>query len=173
MNYANIKPFSVENGTGVRVSLFVSGCPFHCEGCFNEEAWNYDCGKPFTEEVMDEIMELLRPGYIAGLTLLGGEPAVKPHQKALLPLLRRIREELPEKTVWLYTGYVYEDFLPDGDAFDPDITEAFLSCCDVMVDGRFELSKHDVSLVFRGSSNQRLIDLKQTRECGKLTQLEL
>ncbi|MDO4265144.1 MAG: anaerobic ribonucleoside-triphosphate reductase activating protein [Eubacteriales bacterium] len=173
MNYANIKPFSTENGTGVRVSLFVSGCPFHCEGCFNEEAWNYDCGKPFTEAVMDEIMDLLRPGYIAGLTLLGGEPAVKPHQKALLPLLQRIRKELPEKTIWVYTGYVYEDFLPGGDACDPAVTADFLQCCDVMVDGRFELSKHDVSLVFRGSSNQRVIDLNKTRELGRVTQLEI
>ena len=112
MNYANIKTYSIENGTGVRVSLFVSGCTHHCKGCFNEEAWDFSYGKPFTKETEDEIIHDLEPDYMAGITLLGGEPMEPVNQRVLVNLLKRIRKGLPDKTVWIYTGYLYEDLLP-------------------------------------------------------------
>lgn len=172
MNYANIKAFSIENGTGVRVSLFVSGCSHHCKGCFNEEAWDYNYGQPFTEETENEIIEALRPDYMAGLTLLGGEPAEPKHQEALLLLLRRVKKEMPEKTIWVYTGYLYADFLPGGRAYC-DATEEYLSLCDIMVDGPFVLEKKNIQLKFRGSENQRIIDLVKTREQKEIVLSEL
>lgn len=167
MNYGSIKAFSIENGTGVRVSLFVSGCRHHCKGCFNPETWDFNYGQPFTEETENEIMEALKPDYMAGLTLLGGDPAEPENQTALLPLLRRIRKELPKKTVWVYSGYVYEDFKKDGRAYC-DATDEYLSLCDVLVDGPFILEKKNISLKFRGSENQRIIDLNSTRGKGEL-----
>ena len=116
MNYANIKTYSIENGTGVRVSLFVSGCTHHCKDCFNAEAWDFEYGKPFTKETEDEVIEDLRPDYMAGITLLGGEPMEPVNQRGLISLIRRIREELPQKTIWIYSGYVYEDFKDGGRA---------------------------------------------------------
>lgn len=167
MNYAEIKPFSIENGTGVRVSLFVSGCRHHCKECFNQETWDFEYGKPFTEETEEEIIKELIPAYISGLTLLGGDPTEPENQAALLPLLRRIRTELPGKTVWTYSGYLYEDFLPGGRAYC-DATEEYLSLVDIMVDGPFILAEKDISLKFRGSRNQRIIDLAATREAGQV-----
>lgn len=167
MNYAEIKPFSIENGTGVRVSLFVSGCRHHCKECFNRETWDFHYGKPFTEETEEEIIKGLAPAYIAGLTLLGGDPTEPENQAALLPLLRRIRAELPGKTVWTYSGYLYEDFLPGGRAYC-DATEEYLSLIDVMVDGPFILAEKDISIKFRGSRNQRIIDLTATRKNGNM-----
>ena len=167
MNYAEIKPFSIENGTGVRVSLFVSGCRHRCKECFNQETWDFHYGKPFTEEVEEEIIKELTPAYIAGLTLLGGDPTEPENQAALLPLLRKIRAKLPGKTVWTYSGYCYEDFLPGGRAYC-DATEEYLSLVDVMVDGPFILAEKDISLKFRGSRNQRIIDIKATREAGQV-----
>ena len=167
MNYAEIKPFSIENGTGVRVSLFVSGCRHRCKECFNQETWDFHYGKPFTEEVEEEIIKELTPAYIAGLTLLGGDPTEPENQAALLPLLRKIRAKLPGKTVWTYSGYFYEDFLPGGRAYC-DATEEYLSLVDVMVDGPFILAEKDISLKFRGSRNQRIIDIKATREAGQV-----
>ena len=167
MNYANIKTYSIENGTGVRVSLFVSGCRHRCKDCFNPETWDFAYGKPFTEEVEDEIIHAMKPDYMAGLTLLGGDPKEPENQADLLPLLRRIRKELPGKTVWVYSGYLYEDFLPGGKVYC-DATEEYLSLCDIMVDGPFILEKKDISLKFRGSSNQRIIDLPQTIASGKV-----
>lgn len=167
MNYGNIKTYSIENGTGVRVSLFVSGCRHRCKDCFNPETWNFAYGKPFTEEVEDEIIHAMKPDYMAGLTLLGGDPTEPENQADLLPLLRRIRKELPGKTVWVYSGYLYEDFLPGGKVYC-DATEEYLSLCDIMVDGPFILEKKDISLKFRGSSNQRIIDLPQTIASGKV-----
>lgn len=167
MNYAEIKPFSIENGTGVRVSLFVSGCRHHCKECFNQETWDFHYGKPFTKETEEEIIKGLAPAYIAGLTLLGGDPAEPENQAALLPLLRRIRSELPGKTVWTYSGYLYEDFLPGGRAYC-EATEEYLSLIDVMVDGPFILAEKDISIKFRGSRNQRIIDLAATRKNGNI-----
>lgn len=167
MNYANIKTYSIENGTGVRVSLFVSGCTHHCKDCFNEQAWDFGYGAPFTEDTENAVIEALAPDYMAGITLLGGEPMEPVNQRGLLPLLKRIRKELPQKTVWAYTGYVYEDLLEGGRAHC-EVTEELLSLCDILVDGPFIADKKNISLRFRGSENQRIIDLKATRESGKV-----
>ena len=167
MNYANIKTYSIENGTGVRVSMFVSGCTHHCKGCFNEEAWDFSYGKPFTNETEDEIIHDLEPDYMAGITLLGGEPMEPVNQRVLVNLLKRIRKELPDKTVWIYTGYLYEDLLPGGRA-NCEVTEEMLSYCDILVDGPFVLEKKNISLKFRGSENQRIIQLSATRDAGKV-----
>lgn len=167
MNYANIKTYSIENGTGVRVSLFVSGCTHHCKDCFNEQAWDFEYGNPFTADTENAVIEALTPDYMAGITLLGGEPMEPVNQRGLLPLLKRIRKELPQKTVWAYTGYVYEDLLEGGRAHC-EVTEELLSLCDILVDGPFIAEKKNISLRFRGSENQRIIDLKATRETGKV-----
>ena len=167
MNYANIKTYSIENGTGVRVSLFVSGCTHHCKDCFNEQAWDFEYGNPFTADTENSVIEALAPDYMAGITLLGGEPMEPVNQRGLLPLLKRIRKELPQKTVWAYTGYVYEDLLEGGRAHC-EVTEELLSLCDILVDGPFIVEKKNISLRFRGSENQRIIDLKATRETGKV-----
>lgn len=167
MNYANIKTYSIENGTGVRVSLFVSGCTHHCKDCFNEQAWDFEYGNPFTEDTENAVIEALTPDYMAGITLLGGEPMEPVNQRGLLPLLKRIRKELPQKTVWAYTGYVYEDLLEGGRAHC-EVTEELLSLCDILVDGPFIAEKKNISLRFRGSENQRIIDLKAARETGKV-----
>lgn len=170
MYYGNIKPFSVENGPGVRVSLFVSGCSHHCEECFSEPTWDFQYGQPFTEETEEEIIELLKPDYIAGLTLLGGDPTEPVNQRALLPLLHKVRTQLPEKNVWVYSGYLYEDFQPGGRA-NCDITGEFIGLCDVMVDGPFQKSKRNLMLSYRGSENQRIIDLRETERMGKVVEL--
>lgn len=162
MYYAAIKKTDVANGPGVRVSLFVSGCTHHCKGCFNQEAWDFHYGRPYTQEIEDEVLAALRPSYIAGLTLLGGEPFEPQNQAALLPLLRRVRRELPEKTIWAFTGYTLETDLLTGRLGDWTITREILSLLDVLVDGEFVQAKKDLSLRFRGSSNQRLIDLPRT-----------
>jgi anaerobic ribonucleoside-triphosphate reductase activating protein len=160
MNYAEIKYCDIANGTGVRTSLFVSGCTHHCKGCFNEIAWDFAYGKPYTKEVEDEIIASLQPSYIAGLSLLGGEPLEPDNQRALMPLLRRVHKEMPEKTIWCYSGYTYETdiFAQDGRAHT-EVTDEFLSCLDMLVDGEFVLEKKDITLLFRGSSNQRLISM--------------
>lgn len=167
MNYAQIKPYSIENGTGVRASLFVSGCRHHCKECFNEETWDFAYGRPYTKETEREVMEGLKPAYVTGLTLLGGDPGEPENQRALLPLLRRIKEELPEKTIWAYTGYLYDDFLA-GNRACCEASEEFLSLLDVMVDGPFILEQKDISLKFRGSANQRIIDVQETKKQGNI-----
>ena len=170
MNYSGLKTFSIENGTGVRVSLFVSGCRHHCKGCFNEETWDFGHGEPFTKEVEDQIVEAMKSDYMAGITLLGGDPGEPENQKALLPLLSRIRQELPSKTVWMYTGYLLEDFKVGNRAYC-EATEAFLRFCDVVVDGPFLLDKKNLSIKFRGSENQRIIDMQKTIEQGEIVLL--
>ncbi len=173
MNYASIRTCDIANGDGVRVSLFVSGCTHHCKGCFNEEAQNFAYGKPFTRAVEDEILAALAPAHIAGLTLLGGEPMEPENQRALAPFLRRFRAKFGDaKTLWIYTGCVYDlDLLPtSGAALGPEVnsphkrwrtevTDEILSLTDVLVDGPFVESLKDISLKFRGSSNQRIIHL--------------
>ncbi len=165
MNYATIKPCDIANGPGVRVSLFVSGCAHHCKDCFNPEAWDYDYGAPFTEAVMDELLRLLAPGYIKGITYLGGEPFDARNQAGLLALSRKIRAQYPEKSIWSFTGYVYGENLP----LVPGVTQELLSLLDVLVDGPFIAAQKNLSLRFRGSANQRLIDMKKTLALGKLT----
>ena len=168
MNYAAIKETDIANGPGVRVSLFVSGCSHHCEGCFNAEAWDYNYGQPYTQETEDRIMEALKPSYITGLSLLGGEPFDPRNQPALLPLLRRVRRELPEKDIWCYTGYTLEEDLRTDALGIPEVTGELLSLIDVLVDGKFVLAKKDIQLRFRGSSNQRLIDLRRSEQEGRI-----
>ena len=159
MNYGNIKECDIADGPGVRVSLFVSGCRHHCKGCFNKETWDFDYGMPYTKETEDEIIRLLAPSYIQGLTLLGGEPFEPENQKELAGLLKRVRETYPDKDIWCYTGYLYDVDLPEGGRVHTDVTEEMLSYIDVLVDGEFIEEEKDVTLVFRGSRNQRIIEL--------------
>ena len=166
MNYADIRPIDVANGPGVRVSLFVSGCPHRCPGCFNPETWDFQYGQGFGEEQVRSILDLLRPGYIRGLTLLGGEPFEPDNQRALLPLLRRVRGELPGKTVWCYSGYTLEELHQPSRA-RCECTGEMLSLLDVLVDGEFVEAKKDLSLRFRGSSNQRILDVPRSLAAGQ------
>ena len=167
MYYATIKPRDIANGPGVRVSLFVSGCTHHCPGCFNAEAWDFDYGKPFDEAVMDELLTLLEPDYVKGLSLLGGEPFEPQNQVALIEFLRKVREKYPTKTVWCYSGYTLEQLRGESRA-RCEYTDEMLSMIDVLVDGRFVMEKKNIRLRFRGSENQRLIDLNKTRETGEI-----
>lgn len=168
MNYATIKNCDIANGPGVRVSLFVSGCTHRCPGCFNAVAWDFDYGQPFTEETQQEIIRLLAPGHIKGLTLLGGEPFEPQNQPALVQLLRKVRSAWPQKSIWAFSGYLFDrDILP-GRLGDPAVTREFLSYLDVLVDGPFVESQKDLSLRFRGSANQRLIDVPQSLSQGRV-----
>ena len=162
MNYATIKPFEVANGPGVRVSLFVSGCTHRCKGCFNEEAWDFSYGEEFTDKEADRIIEALRPDYIKGFSLLGGEPFEPVNQKELAPLLERIKEAYPDKTIWCYSGYTLEADLLSGRLCDFSITKRMLDCIDILVDGKFVEEKKNLQLRFKDSENQRIIDLKKT-----------
>ena len=162
MNYGTIKNYDIANGTGVRVSLFVSGCRHHCKGCFNSETWDFNYGNPYTKEVEAEILEALKPAYIQGFSLLGGEPFEPCNQRALLPLLRRSRERFPQKDVWCYSGYTLDTDLAAGGRAHCEATDEMLSLIDVLVDGEFVEEKKDLKLRFRGSSNQRIIDVKRT-----------
>lgn len=168
MNYGAIKKYDIANGEGVRVSLFVSGCTHRCPGCFNEEAWDFGYGRPFTAVTEDEILTALGPDYIDGLTLLGGEPFEPQNQQILTPFLKRVRERFPEKNIWCYTGYTLDqDLLKDSRARCV-YTDEMLSMIDVLVDGRFVEALKDISLPFRGSSNQRVIDLKAALRSGEI-----
>lgn len=158
MNYAAIKPCDIANGPGVRVSLFVSGCTHHCKGCFQPETWDFAYGTPFTADTCEQILQLLAPDYIRGLTLLGGEPFEPSNQEALLPLVRAVRERYPSKTLWAFSGYTF-DQLRDS---------PLLPLLDVLVDGPFVEARKDLGLRFRGSSNQRLIDVPQTLSSGSV-----
>ena len=171
MHYATIKVNDIANGTGVRVSLFVSGCTHRCKGCFNAEAWDFSYGQPFTSQTEAFILQALAPDYVAGLSLLGGEPMEPANQRALLPLLRQVKAQFPEKTVWCYTGYWLDsDLLASDGRARTEATDAFLSHIDVLVDGPFEENKKDIRLRFRGSSNQRIIDVPATLAAGKIVQ---
>ena len=164
MHYGTIKPYDIANGTGVRVSLFVSGCRHHCKGCFNSETWNFDYGQPFTEATHRSIIEFMKPSYIEGFSLLGGEPFEPENQQVLAGLLKDIRKTYPDKTIGCYTGYLYDvDLIPGGKVYTP-FTEEMLSCIDVLVDGEFVEALKDISLAFRGSSNQRILHLKEIRK---------
>lgn len=171
MYYGEIKNCDIANGEGVRVTLFVSGCTNRCPHCFQPQTWDFTYGRPFTEETEEHLLSLLAPSYISGLTLLGGEPFEPENQRALLPFLRRVRERLPEKNIWSFTGFTYEELLTEGSHPRCEATDELLSLLDVLVDGRFVEELKDISLRFRGSSNQRLIDLNATRESGRLTLL--
>ena len=167
MNYGAIKKCDIANGVGVRTVLFVSGCTHHCKGCFQPETWNFDYGERYTKETEDEIIESLRPDNVDGITLLGGEPFEPENQRELVKLLRRIKKELPQKTVWSFSGYTYEELTGDSRAVC-EVTKDMLSMLDVLVDGEFVEAKRNISLRFRGSENQRLIDMNKTRKEGKI-----
>ena len=168
MNYATIKNCDIANGPGVRVSLFVSGCNHHCKGCFNREAWDFSYGQPFTQETIDQILALLKPDYIQGLTLLGGEPFDPRNQKAVLELLRAVKKAYPEKNIWAFTGYLFDKDILPGKLGDPEITREYVSYLDVLVDGPFVEEKKNLSLRFRGSENQRLIHVPASLAAGKV-----
>mgnify|MGYP005969857487 CR=1 FL=1 len=167
MNYATIKPVDIANGPGVRVSLFVSGCRHHCKGCFNAETWDFRYGQLYTEETEKEILAALEPGYIQGFTLLGGEPFEPENQESLIHLCNRVRNELPDKDIWCFSGFTYEEITGNSRANTKN-TKELLSLIDVLVDGRFVEDKKDISLKFRGSSNQRIINIKKTMAEGKV-----
>ncbi|MBR2047904.1 MAG: anaerobic ribonucleoside-triphosphate reductase activating protein [Oscillospiraceae bacterium] len=168
MNYAAIKPRDIANGPGVRVSLFVSGCRHHCKGCFNQEAWDFDYGQPFTTETIGQIIDLLRPGFVKGLTLLGGEPFDPANQAGVVELLRRVKAELPEKSIWAFSGYLFDRDLLAGHVGDPEIVREYLGYLDVLVDGPFVEERKNLRLRFRGSENQRLIDVPASLASGNV-----
>ncbi|NBH13510.1 anaerobic ribonucleoside-triphosphate reductase activating protein [Lachnospiraceae bacterium] len=168
MNYGEIKKTDVANGPGVRVSLFVSGCSHHCRGCFNSETWDFSYGQEFTPETEEALLKLLRPGHIAGLTLLGGEPFEPSNQRALLPFLKKVRESYPQKTIWCYTGYLLDQELWKESRARCEVTDELLSVIDVLVDGEFKQEQRNISLRFRGSENQRLIDVQKSIKHGKI-----
>lgn len=171
MHYSTIKDCDIANGIGVRITLFVSGCTNHCKNCFQPQTWDFDFGEPFTEETEEKLLEMLKPDYINGLTLLGGEPMEPQNQRALVPFLKRVREAYPNKNVWCFTGFTYEVLKTDGSHPRCEVTDEMLSLIDVLVDGRYVDELKDLTLQFRGSSNQRLIDMVKTRENGEVTLL--
>ena len=167
MYYGNIKYYDISNGDGVRTSLFVSGCNHHCKGCFNEVAWDFDYGKEFSYNTLKEILDSLKPDYIAGLSILGGEPLDYKNINAVSTIVEVVRKSFPNKSIWVYTGYTYEELLERNNLF----TSLILNKIDVLVDGKFIEELKDISLKFRGSSNQRIIDMNKTRELGKIALL--
>ena len=168
MHYATIKNCDIANGPGVRISLFVSGCTHKCKGCFNEVAWDFEYGQPFTQETVEYILSLLAPTYVKGLTLLGGEPFEPQNQPALVDLLRQVKAKYPEKSIWAFSGYLFDRDMLSGKLGDPAVLNEFLSYLDVLVDGPFVESKKDLTLRFRGSSNQRLIDVPASLAGGNV-----
>ena len=169
MNYGEIKKTDIANGIGVRVTLFVSGCTRHCKNCFNAETWDFNYGKPFTKETEDEVLAALAPSFINGLTLLGGEPMEPQNQRALVPFLHRVRKLYPEKDIWCYSGSTLEtDMLKDGGRNRCEVTDEMLSLIDILVDGRYVDAQRNISLRFRGSENQRIIDMDRTRAAGRI-----
>ncbi|MBQ6826218.1 MAG: anaerobic ribonucleoside-triphosphate reductase activating protein [Clostridia bacterium] len=172
MNYAVIKKFDIANGPGVRVSLFVSGCRHKCKNCFNSEAWDFSYGKPFTKDTLEEILTALAPNHIEGFSLLGGEPFEPENQEGVLEILKAIKEKMPEKTVWCYTGFLYDTQLLEGKVGNAKTVREILEYIDVLVDGRFVEKLKSPDLIFRGSSNQRIIDVKNSLSSGEVVWLE-
>ena len=168
MNYGTIKNYDIANGTGVRVSLFVSGCRHHCKGCFNSETWDFNYGNPYTKEVEAEILEALKPAYIQGFSLLGGEPFEPENQRALVTFVQNFKALYPKKTVWCYSGYTWEQLTGKVPCHARcEVTDELLSLLDVLVDGRFVEAEYDISLRFRGSRNQRLLDVPKSLAAGQ------
>lgn len=168
MNYAEIKNCDIANGPGVRISLFVSGCTHRCKGCFNEIAWDFAYGKPFTPDTINYILKLLAPHHIKGLTILGGEPFEPQNQPAVVELLRQVKRAYPDKSIWAFSGYLFDKDILNGKLGPWEITKEFLDYLDVLVDGPFIQEKKDMSLRFRGSSNQRLIDVQASLQEGRI-----
>ncbi len=164
MNYGEIKKTDIANGEGVRVSLFVSGCTHHCEGCFNPETWNFGYGKEFTEETENELLKALSPDFINGLSLLGGEPFEPQNQRALVPFLKKVKAQYPAKNIWCYTGYLFDEELLRDSRARCEVTDEMINMIDVLVDGEFKQELKNITLKFRGSENQRIIDVKKSLE---------
>ncbi len=173
MNYAKIKECDVANGPGVRVSVFVSGCNHHCKGCFNQEAWDFCYGKEFNQETIDQVLKDLDKDYIEGLSLLGGEPLEHANQKGLLPLIKQVKEKFPNKSIWCYTGFDFEKDVMGNMYKNWEETKELISDIDVIVDGKFEEEKKNLSLRFRGSENQRLIDVQKSVAQNKVVWADL
>lgn len=171
MNYAEIKYCDIANGTGCRTVLFVSGCRNACKGCFQPQTWDFGYGEPFDEKVQKEVLDSLAPDYITGITLLGGEPFEQENQKELVPFMRKVVAQYPNKNVWAFTGYIYDKDLLAGGRRHTEDTDELLSMIDVLVDGPFVEELKDITLKFRGSSNQRVLDLRETIRTGKITTL--
>ncbi len=169
MNYCNVKNCDIANGVGVRVSLFVSGCRNRCKNCFQPETWDFNYGKPFDEQTEEKLIKMLTPSYINGLTVLGGEPMEPENQRALLPFLKKVKAAYPQKTIWLYTGFTLEELRSPDCRAHTEYTEEILKLLTVLVDGRFVEEKKNISLRFRGSENQRLIDVAATLAAGSVT----
>lgn len=169
MNYCNVKNCDIANGVGVRVSLFVSGCRNRCKNCFQPETWDFNYGKPFDEQTEEKLIKMLAPSYINGLTVLGGEPMEPENQRALLPFLKKVKAAYPQKTIWLYTGFTIEELRSPDCRAHTEYTEEILKLLTVLVDGRFVEEKKNISLRFRGSENQRLIDVAATLAAGSVT----
>ena len=172
MNYGTIKWYDISNGPGVRVSLYVSGCRNHCKNCFNPETWSFEYGRPFTKEEEDKILKGMEPDYIKGFSLLGGDPFEPENQLALVDFMERLKRAYPNKSVWAYTGYDFEADLLTGKKGNPEVTMRLLRCIDVLVDGRFVEELKNPDLLFRGSSNQRILDLAAMRACASLLEGE-
>ncbi len=168
MNYGEIKKTDIANGEGVRVSLFVSGCTHHCEGCFNPETWNFCYGREFTSETEKELLNALSPDFINGLTLLGGEPFEPQNQRALVPFLKKVKENFPHKSIWCYTGYLLDEELLKDSRARCEVTDEMLGMIDVLVDGEFKQELRNITLRFRGSENQRIIDVKKSLRNGEI-----
>ena len=171
MNYAGIKYCDIANGTGCRTVLFVSGCRNACKGCFQPQTWDFGYGEPFDEKVQKEVLDSLAPDYITGITLLGGEPFEPENQKELVPFMRKVAAQYPNKNVWAFTGYIYDKDLIAGGRRHTEDTDELLSMIDVLVDGTFVEELKDITLKFRGSSNQRVLNLRETIRTGKITTL--
>ncbi len=169
MHYGEIKTNDIANGEGVRTSLFVSGCTRHCKNCFNQKTWDFNFGNPFTKETQEFIFDSLKPDWVQGLTVLGGEPMEKENQRALLPFLKEYKTRFPNKDLWVFTGFLLdEDLSPNGQRYT-EVTDELLSLIDILIDGRFKEELKDITLQFRGSSNQRVIDMNETRKNGEIT----
>lgn len=184
MNYAEIKYYDISNGLGVRTSLFVSGCNHHCKGCFNEIAWDFNYGNKFTDETMNDILKSLEPEYIAGLSILGGEPLDPDNINTVIQIIMKVKQKYPNKSIWVYTGYNFNDIYDLNDykyyLYTRNCGKSYnyykniaLNSIDVLVDGKFEEDKKDITLKFRGSSNQRIIDVKQSLLQHKIVEYEI
>lgn len=168
MFYSEIKKCDIANGPGVRVTIFVSGCTHHCKGCFNEVTWDFQYGKEFTQDTIEEILQALAPDYITGLTLLGGEPLEYTNQKGLLPLLRAVKERYPQKDIWCYSGYLFDEQILKDFCNRWEETRELLGYLDVLVDGRFIEEQKNISLQFKGSENQRIILVQESLKSGQI-----
>lgn len=173
MNYGTIKKYDIANGTGVRVSLFVSGCTHHCAGCFNSETWDFNYGKQYTSETQAEILAALDFGHISGLTLIGGEPMEPENQRVLIKLVKEVKKSFPDKNIWCYTGYNFENELLKNSRARCEVTDELLRHIDIIVDGKFEIDKRNLMLKFRGSENQRIILVQESLYTGKTVLSEL